>query len=214
MDHGLFQFGLTAFVTLLVVVDPIGVAPIFVSVTRDQTRAQRQTTLQRAVVIAFLVTVFFLFAGRVVLTQLGVSVHAFAISGGILLFATALPMLFGHRPAMQGPGDGGMVTSGEDLAVFPLAIPLLSGPGAIATILLNSSAAGSSPARLAVLLLATVGVFAAVWVILFAAEQVITRLGPQRILIITRVLGIVLAALAVQYVLDGIAGYYQALARP
>lgn len=212
MDPGLLQFSLTAFVTLLVVVDPIGVAPLFVAITQNESRVQRRATLARAVFIAFAVTVFFLVAGRVLLEQLGVSVHAFAISGGILLFATAVPMLFGHRPVMQGPERGQVDAQDEDHAVFPLAIPLLSGPGAIATILLLAGEAANQPWRIGLLVLVTGLVYLLSWLILGAADTLIHKLGRGRINVITRVLGIVLAALAVQYVLDGIAAYWKVLA--
>jgi multiple antibiotic resistance protein len=214
MDPGLLQFGITAFVTLLVVVDPIGVAPLFVAVTQNASAAERRTTLARAVLIAFLVTIFFLAAGRFLLAQLGVSVHAFAISGGILLFATAVPMLFGHRPVLQGPEQGEMDASDADPAVFPLAIPLLSGPGAIATILLLASEASGQLLRIAILILATALVYLIAWLILRMADALIQKLGRGRINVITRVLGIILAALAVQYVLDGIAGYSTVLRGP
>lgn len=218
MDANLAHLALTAFVTLLVVVDPVGVAPIFVAVTRDLDPSAQRKTLARAVLIAFMVILFFLFAGRWLLSYLGVSVHAFAISGGILLFATALPMLFGQRPVLQGPerGDypGGERPTGEDVAVFPLAIPLLSGPGAIATILLLTNEAGPAPLRRIAVIAAAALVFLATWLILGTADALMRRLGETRIHILTRVLGIVLAALAVQYVLDGLTGYYESLAGP
>lgn len=208
----LLQFALTAFVTLLVVVDPVGVAPIFVACTRELEPGARRDTLLRAVMIALVVTLFFLFGGRLLLAHLGVSVHAFAISGGILLFATAVPMLFGQRPMLQGPERGDYGRVGEDLAVFPLAIPLLSGPGAIATTLLLTSQADRDYARLGLLGGVILLVYLIAWLILRTADQLMARLGEGKIHILTRVLGIVLAALAVQYVLDGAAGYYRALA--
>ena len=207
------QFALTAFVTLLVVVDPVGVAPIFVACTRELESGARRDTLLRAVVIALVVTLFFLLGGRLLLTHLGVSVHAFAISGGILLFATAVPMLFGHRPMLQGPERGDYGKVGEDLAVFPLAIPLLSGPGAIATTLLLTTQAHGDYTRLGLLGAAILLVYLIAWLILRTADQLMARLGERKIHILTRVLGIVLAALAVQYVLDGAAGYYRSLMR-
>jgi multiple antibiotic resistance protein len=205
------QFALTAFVTLLVVVDPVGVAPIYVACTRELEPHARHGTLLRAIVVALAVTLFFLLGGRLLLTYLGVSVHAFAISGGILLFATAVPMLFGHRPLLQGPERGDYGKVGEDVAVFPLAIPLLSGPGAIATTLLLTSQADGDYVRLSLLAAVIVLVFAIAWALLRTADALMARLGEGRIHILTRVLGIVLAALAVQYVLDGAAGYYRAL---
>jgi multiple antibiotic resistance protein len=217
MDASLAHFALTAFVTLLVVVDPVGVAPIFVAVTRQLDAQARRRTLARAVMIAFAVTLFFLFAGRWLLSYLGVTVHAFTISGGILLFATALPMLFGQRPALQGPQRedyrGGSQRAGEDVAVFPLAIPLLSGPGTITTILLLTNQPGPAPLQSAAVLAAAALVFLATWLILRTADVLMLRLGESRIHILTRVLGIVLAALAVQFVLEGITGYYESLLR-
>jgi multiple antibiotic resistance protein len=217
MDASLAHFALTAFVTLLVVVDPVGVAPIFVAVTRQLDVQARRRTLARAVMIAFAVALFFLVAGRWLLSYLGVTVHAFAISGGILLFATALPMLFGQRPVLQGPERedyrGSDQRDGETVAVFPLAIPLLSGPGTITTILLLTNQPGPAPLRSVAVLAAVVLVFLATWLILRTAEVLMLRLGEGRIHILTRVLGIVLAALAVQFVLDGVTGYYQSLAQ-
>lgn len=207
----LVQFALTASVTLLVVVDPVGVAPLFVAVTREMSSAERVRTLRRAILIAALVALFFLLAGRLVLSHLGVSVHAFAISGGVLLFATALPMLFGHRPVLQGPERAEVQRASEDPAVFPLAIPLMSGPGTIATVLLLANQAQGHPVRLAVLVAVAGGVFALTWAVLRAAQRLLALLGKGGINILTRVLGLVLAALAVQYVLDGLTGYYETL---
>src|SRR4029450_7181966 len=136
MDQDFFRFGLAAFVTILVVVDPPGVVPIFVALTKDEEPRRRRAILIRAVLIAFGVALFFLVAGRAVLSYLGVTVHAFSISGGILLFVAAMPMLFGHRGGLQSaePKEQGSV--GEDISVFPLAMPMLSGPRTIAKILL------------------------------------------------------------------------------
>lgn len=211
MDGPFAHFGLTAFVTLLVVVDPFGVVPIYVSLTRELSAAERRKILIRAVVIAFGVAIFFLLAGRSVLSYLGVTVHAFAISGGVLLFATALPMLFGQRGGLQAPEREERGTAGEDISIFPLAIPLLSGPGSIASILLLTTQAGSNPRRLAALGLAIAAVYLISLLVLGIGERLMGRIGEGKVHIITRVMGIVLAALAVQFVLNGIAGYYQTL---
>ena len=125
MNEELLRFSLTPFVTLLVVVDPPGVVPIFVALTEGVDAAKRRATVRRAVVVALLVALFFLFAGRSLLSYLGVTIHAFAISGGVLLFATALPMLFGHRPGLQAPEPKEHPMAAEDPAIFPLAIPHL-----------------------------------------------------------------------------------------
>ena len=207
----MIRFGLAAFVTLLVVVDPPGVVPIFVALTKDETHTRRRAILTRSVLIAFGVALFFLIAGRSVLSYLGVSVHAFAISGGILLFATALPMLFGQRGGLQAPEEKERGIVGEDISVFPLAIPMLSGPGVIATILLLTSQATGDWRRLGAVAVALALVFFVTFVSLYLGGRLIARLGEGGVHIATRVMGIVLAALAVQYVLNGISGYYSAL---
>lgn len=211
MDQDFIRFALAAFVTLLVVVDPPGVVPIFVALTKEEPPARRRKILIRAVLIAFGVALFFLFAGRAVLSYLGVSVHAFAISGGILLFATAMPMLFGHRAGLQAADDRERGSKGHDISVFPLAIPMLSGPGVIATILLLTSQVQGDPRRLAGIALATALVFLVTLVSLYLGSRLMALLGEGGVHIATRVMGIVLAALAVQYVLNGISGYYNAL---
>ncbi len=214
MIADLIQFGLTAFVTLLVVVDPFGVTPIFVVLTRGMTSAERRATVTRAVTVALSVALFFMLAGRAVLDYLGVTVNAFSISGGILLFLTALPMLFGERPGLQSPEPEEQRTIDASIAVFPIAIPLLSGPGAIATILLLSTRALNDVWHLAILALATALVYLIALITLRLSQSIITRLGEGRVHVITRVLGILLAALAVQFVLNGVAGYVKTLLSP
>ncbi|MEJ7616366.1 MAG: NAAT family transporter [Pyrinomonadaceae bacterium] len=211
MSAELLRFGLTAFITLLVVVDPPGIVPVFVALTEGDGAAQRRATGTRAVMIAFLVALFFLLAGRSVLAYLGVTVHAFTISGGVLLFATALPMLFGHRGGLQAPEREERPTAGEDVAVFPLAIPLLSGPGAIATILLLTSQTNGDLARLAVVGVAVAAVYAVTLAALHLGGGLMARVGAGKVHIITRVMGIILAALAVQFILNGITAYYETL---
>jgi multiple antibiotic resistance protein len=231
MDQDFFRFGLAAFVTILVVVDPPGVVPIFVALTKNEEPRGRRAILIRAVLIAFGVALFFLIAGRAVLAYLGVTVHAFSISGGILLFVAAMPMLFGQRGGLQAPegkehgasevtGEYRVPTdsdaepavrSGNDISVFPLAMPLLSGPGTIATILLLTSQAGGDLQKLAAIGVAIAAVFLVSFVVLYLGGRLIGLVGEGGVHIATRVMGIVLAALAVQYVLNGVAGYYKLL---
>jgi multiple antibiotic resistance protein len=223
MDQDFFRFGLAAFVTILVVVDPPGVVPIYVALTKDEQPSHRRAILIRAVLIAFGVALFFLIAGRAVLSYLGVTVHAFSISGGILLFVAAMPMLFGQRGGLQAPegkerGARTMAgkertarTAGQDISVFPLAMPLLSGPGTIATILLLTTQAGGDLKKLTAIGIAIGVVFLVSFVALYLGARLIGLVGEGGVHIATRVMGIVLAALAVQYVLNGVTGYYQLL---
>lgn len=211
MDPDIIKFGLAAFATLLVVVDPPGVVPLFVALTKGETPAQRRAILIRAVLIAFGAALFFLVAGRAVLSYLGVTVHAFSISGGILLFVAAMPMLFGQRGGLQSPEPKERPAAGQDIAVFPLAMPLLSGPGTIATILLLTSQAGGAFQKLIAIGIAIAAVFLVAFVTLYLGARLIRLVGEGGVDIATRVMGIVLAALAVQYVLNGITGYYHLL---
>lgn len=211
MDESLLQFALRALATLIVVVDPVGVAPMFVALTSELGAAEQRKTLSRALAIAFTVTTFFLVAGGFLLSYLGVTVHAFAISGGILLFVAALPMLFGQRTGLQAPERHEQGTAGEDIAIFPLAIPLLSGPGTITTVLLLTNEIRGDLTRMTLFASIIALVYLIAWLVLGAAERLMARLGEGKVHIITRVLGIVLAALAVQYVLGGVAGYYASL---
>ncbi len=204
--HGsLVRYALTSFVTLLVVVDPFGIVPVFAGLTAGMDTAARQRTLNRAMLIGFCIALFFLVAGQAALGYLGVTVNAFAISGGILLFATALPMLFGQRAGLQSAEPGEPADS--DIAVFPLAIPLLSGPGSITTILLLTSQAGGSAVRLGFLIVAAALVFVVSWLVLKAGTALMARVGESGAHVATRILGVVLAALAVQFVLNGVTGY-------
>ncbi len=204
-------FAVKALVTLLVVVDPLAAVPASVAITGRLPRDERRAIVDRAPVVAAGVTLFFLFAGRHLLNAIGVGVDAFAISGGVLLFATAVPMLLGNRPGLQAPQRDEHGTSGEDPAIFPLAIPLLSGPGAIATILLLTDRADGDPVRVALLAVATGLVYGIAWLALRAGDTLVTTIGEGKLHIVTRVLGIVLAALAAQYVVDGLHG---ALGKP
>ncbi len=213
MDQDFLRFGLAAFVTLLVVVDPPGVVPIYVALTKDEQPSRRRAILIRAVLIALGVALFFLIAGRAVLSYLGVTVHAFSISGGILLFVAAMPMLFGQRGGLQSaePNEQDSVGHGQDISVFPLAMPMLSGPGTIATILLLTSQAAGDTMRLVAIGVAIASVFLVSFIVLYLGARLISLVGEGGVHIATRVMGIVLAALAVQYVLNGVTGYYHLL---
>ena len=198
---------ITAFVTLAVIIDPVGLAPLFVALTQGEEAARRRRIAFRAILTAFgVLTVFGLF-GEAVLAFVGISMPAFRIAGGALLFLTALDMLFERRTKRredQTHGDGG---EADDPSVFPLAIPLIAGPGAIATMILLTSEAPDDWAWIA----AVHGVMAAVLgvVLLFflAAPKLERALGPVGINVTTRLLGMLLAALSVQFILDGLTAY-------
>jgi len=192
---------LTSFVTLFVIIDPIGLVPLFVALTQGMSHEERRRVGVRAVAIAFCLLAVFGVAGETLLSLIGIGMPAFRISGGLLLFLTAVDMLFERRSERR---EKQTASQPPDPSVFPLAMPLIAGPGALATmILLTSQNGGNSMAILAIH-----GVMAAVLaltLILFRAGGLLERaLGNTGIVVVTRLLGILLAALSVQFVLDGL----------
>ncbi|MFV1876835.1 MarC family protein [Nioella sp.] len=192
---------ITVFVALFVVIDPIGLSPMFIAITRGMsTRARRAIAIRSCVVAVGLLTVFGL-AGEAVLGFLGISLSAFRIAGGILLFLTALDMLFERRTQRrQGQADA---PHAEDPSVFPLAMPLIAGPGAIATMILLTGSAGSVQG-IAMVHGVMLAVILVVFLLFLLAGPMEKMLGPVGINVVTRLLGMLLAALSVQFVIDGI----------
>lgn len=195
---------IAAFTTLFVIIDPPGLTPLFLALTQGMTPSQRRVIAIRSVVIAFCLMVAFILLGEALLGFIGISMPAFRIAGGVLLFLTALEMLFQKRQARrEDNATEGAEEHTEDPSVFPLALPLIVGPGAITTLILL---AGQSDSVVDVL--AIIGVVVAVLLILlaflFASNPVERVLGKTGLNIVTRVLGMLLAALAIQFVLDGI----------
>jgi multiple antibiotic resistance protein len=194
---------ISVFVTLFVIIDPIAVAPIFIALSRDMTLAERRAAALRAsLVAAGVLTVFGLF-GETLLRLAGISLDAFRISGGLLLFLIAVEMLFERRTPRRKNSTSGA----HDPSVFPIAVPLIAGPGAMATMVLLAARPGEDWQWLiavhAIMLLVIVLTF-----LLFLIGARIDRLfGPNGINVLTRLFGILLAALAAQIVLDGLGGY-------
>ena len=193
----------TAFVTLFVIVDPIGLTPMFVALTQGQTSQHRRRIALRACVTAAAILTLFGLLGDKVLGFVGISMPAFRIAGGILLFLTALDMLFNRRSKRregEHPND-------NDPSVFPLAIPLIAGPGAIATMILLTTGGSAGVAWILSVHLVMLAVVAITFVLFLAATPLERALGPVGINVVTRILGMLLAALAVQFVLDGIRAF-------
>lgn len=197
---------ITAFVTLFVIIDPLGLAPLFVALTQGESAGRRRAiALTSCLIAGGVLTVFGIF-GDTVLAFAGISMPAFRIAGGALLFLTALDMLFEKRTKRRR--DQGEATDhADDPSVFPLAIPLIAGPGAIATMILLSSQNEGDLAWVLSVHVVMAAVLAVTFV-LFLASSVLERvLGPLGINVITRLLGMLLAALAVQFILDGLAAF-------
>ena len=190
-------FGET-FVTLLVIMDPVGNAPIFVAITSRMPPRARQSAAVRAVLAAGVLVLGFAIFGKLVLDYLGVSIEALSIAGGLLLLLVALEMLRG-TDYPQGE------EAGADVALVPLATPLVAGPGAIATAIVLAEQNPGAEGRISVIL-AIVAALLVVGVALLAAERVSRSLSPALISFLTRVFGLLLSAIAVQLVVDGIRG--------
>lgn len=199
---------LSALVTLLVTVDPVGLAPIFLSLTQGMTPPQRRGVDLRAAAISLLVLCFFCLVGERLLGWLGIELPAFRIAGGLLLFWTAFEMVFARRTERKRGSAEGAVTLDHirDIAAFPLAIPLMAGPGAITAVILLSSRADRSLFAAATLLVLVSAVMVACLIVFMAAGSVARLLGVTGSAVLTRLLGVLLAALAVQFVADGVKG--------
>ena len=201
---------LTSFVTFFVVIDPPGLAPIFATMTQTMSPGWRRAMALKSVTIATLVLIGFAFGGAWLLAKLGVSLDAFRIAGGLLLFLIAVDMLFEKRTERREVRAEAVKAemarhpeSEDDISVFPLAIPLISGPGAIASVMLFFTQEPDPAARAAVL--AGAGANLVLCLVCFLLAGVLTRaMGATVAAMITRIFGILLAALAAQFVVDGV----------
>jgi multiple antibiotic resistance protein len=196
---------LNALTTMLVTLDPPGLAPVFLALTAGMTRAQRGQVALRGSIIAFGILAMFALFGSSILEVLGISLGAFRISGGLLLFWISFEMIFEKRQERKEKTSEVAITLDhiQNIAVFPLALPLIAGPGAIsATVLISGSMQTSFEKVLFILLLAFSMLL--VFLALLAADRLDRFLGNTGRAILTRLLGVLLAALSVQFVVDGV----------
>jgi multiple antibiotic resistance protein len=199
------DFLIAAFVTLIVVVDPIGLVPTFIAITHGLPRAARRGVAWRACLIAAAVLAGSTLIGAWLLRMLSIGLPAFRIAGGLLLFSIASEMVFGLRIERQSQqAEEAIEEHVRNIAAFPLGVPLMAGPGAITATVLLAGRAGGEPLRLA-MLLAVIAVVLAICVLVFAlAARIAGLLGTTGNVVLSRLLGVLLAALAVQFVIDGV----------
>jgi multiple antibiotic resistance protein len=194
-----------ALVTLLVVVDPIGLTPSFLGVTAGLPPAARRSVAVRACLIAFAILTGAALAGDWLLRTLAISLPAFRIAGGLLLFSIASEMVFGVRIARQSETAGKAIEEHvRDIAAFPLAIPLMAGPGAITATVLLAGRTDGNMLRLAALIAIIAAVMAACLIVFLGASRIERLLGQTGNTVLSRLLGVLLAAMAVQFVVDGV----------
>jgi multiple antibiotic resistance protein len=202
IDH-LLKF----FVTFLVVVEPIGVIPIFIAMTEGVSEPERRRMARKGVLIAALIFALFAFGGGAFLRTLNISLDAFRIFGGLLLFLIALEMVFarqsGSRISTTEEEEGKRRT---DISVFPLAFPFIAGPGSLATILLAFGPASDDPLLFGGLLLCVVLALVCALLTLYMATPIMRLMGVTGANVVNRLFGVLLGALAVQYVIDGVRG--------
>jgi len=196
---------LSAFVTLFVVIDPPGCAPIYAGLTSGATRAQARSMAIRASVIAGVILLIFALFGENLLAALHIELNAFRIAGGIMLFVIALDMVFEKRTQRREERAERVKATPEvdDVSVFPMAMPMIAGPGSIATMMLLMSRSEGMEQTL-VVLAALLAVLVLTLLALLAAGPLMKALGKSVEAVITRLLGVLLAALAAQYVIDGV----------
>jgi len=200
----------SSFVTLALVIDPVGLAPAFITITLGLDFVQKRSLALRASAIAAAILIVTALLGNWFLAQLRIGLSAFQISGGILLFGVATRMIFGnHIQQERREAETAAREKIANLAAFPLAIPLIAGPGAITATLLLATRTGGDPLWLLALVLIIAAVALASAVSLLLAGQLARILGSMGNILIARLLGIVLAAFATQFVVDGVNGAFR-----
>jgi len=193
---------ISALVTLFVVIDPIGLGPIFLGLTAGMPAKLKRKIGLEATVIAFFVLAGTALFGDWLLTKLGISLAAFRIAGGLLLFVIAFEMVFERRTERKAEKSG--TATGSHIAAFPLAIPLMAGPGAITAMVLLAGRVSGDPIGFALLIASMAAMLLLAYVVLVSSSYLERFLGKQGLAVFGRLLGVLLAALSVQYVADGI----------
>ncbi|MDR1325269.1 MAG: MarC family protein [Treponema sp.] len=209
----LSQF-LPVFFTMFIVIDPIGLVPLYIGLSSRVEPERKKRIIRSAVCISFGVLLGFILLGKHILALLGIEVGSFFIAGGIMLFIVSMEMLFGKPnqskvSSREQSGAPGGEEDGQSMAVFPLAIPMLAGPGSITAIILYTGSAGDtketgSITMMVMLILALLIIMAIVWIALRASELILRILGKTGVSVLERIMGLLLSGLSVQFVYDGI----------
>ncbi len=202
--HDVISFALVAFPSLVVIINPLMVTSVFITLTSNATPETKRAIIRRTTAIAFSVLLAFAISGTLIFKFFSITIAAFQIAGGIILFSVAMGMLHARTSrTKQTPEEMDEAMTREDIAVVPLAIPIVSGPGAITTVIVLSGETRAIPS-MATLFLAIVVAMAIVFVMLRNAARIQRFMGPSGLNITTRLMGLVLAAVAVQFVIHGV----------
>jgi multiple antibiotic resistance protein len=195
------SFALLTLTSIFFIVNPIAVIPTYLVITQKETHAQRARTARRACFSAACILLAFAIAGTQIFRLFGITIDAFRVAGGLILWVVAMDMLHGVRRTQEGHEEIAESSTKEDVALTPLAMPMLAGPGAISTVMVLAAQATATE---------KVAVYAAVlftmavsWIVLRVGERVVRRMGGTSIRVMTRIMGLLLAAIAVQFVITG-----------
>lgn len=201
----MLELFVSSFVTFFVVIDPPGCAPIFAGLTAGATAAHRRAMAVRAVIVSAIILLVFALVGEPLLDGLGIELASFRIAGGIMLFLIALEMVFEKRTQRREDRAAKVQATSEveDVSIFPMAMPMIAGPGSIATVMLLM-ARNNGFERSVVVFGALLANLALMLVALLAAGPLMRVVGAKIEAVVTRILGVLLAALAVQFVIDGV----------
>ncbi|MCK0069968.1 MULTISPECIES: MarC family protein [Kordiimonas] len=200
----MYEAFIAAFIALFVIIDPIGIAPVFAGLTQGTPKSHKRSMAIKGSIVGTLILVFFALVGEAFLGALGISMDALRVAGGVMLFIIAIEMVFEKRTERKQDAAERIDEHFEDISVFPIGLPLLAGPGSIATIMLlianhNGDYVGQAG------VLAALGLVMLITLLTFlVAGKVMDFLGPTVNAVLTRLLGVILAALAFQYILDGL----------
>lgn len=200
-----WHFAATAFATALTIIDPIGMVPLTLTSTVGYAPERRARIVNQAVLVAAIVMLFMGVLGPLLLAYLGITLAAFGIAGGILLFLIAMDMLFARPTGARATSEDERAgAEAENPAVFPLAIPMIAGPGTIATVMLMVNLSHGTAEKYVTVFFSYLAALAITWLFMRGAARYMHRIGTTGIHVVTRLLGIILAALAVQFVINGL----------
>jgi multiple antibiotic resistance protein len=196
-----WSFTLLALTSVLFIVNPIAVIPTYLVITAKETPPQRARTARRACISAACLLLAFALAGSQIFRLFGITIDAFRVAGGLILWVVAMDMLHGVRRTQEGHEEITESNTKEDVAITPLAMPMLAGPGAISTVMVLAGQADQGEKLIVyAVVLVTMGV---TWIVLRVGERVVLRMGGTGIRVMTRIMGLLLAAVAVQFVITG-----------
>jgi len=204
MQEGLGAFALLCFTSLLAIINPLSAAPMYLALTDGYTSEHRRRTLRSAILTAFVVLVVFALLGGTIFQLFGITIHAFRIAGGVIFFGIGMDMLQAKRSRGKATEEEEReATQKEEIGITPLGIPMITGPGAITTVMVLMTQA-TDQARIGVVFGAVIAVLATAWVVLTAAPRLIWFFGQTGLNVMTRIMGLLVAVIGVQFIVDGV----------